>query len=170
MIIQKTTFPDSSILKSKEDTFNYIDSFQSEFSDNEKIYDIVKIMELFSSNDSGWVSSLMKLRDKIVQPFGLKTSKDIEEQSADYAIGSQHGIFKIFGKTENEIILGEDDRHLNFRVSLLLESSKNSKRISITTAVTFNNLLGKLYFLPVKPFHKVIVKKSLKNIIDKIEL
>lgn len=169
MIILKTTFPDSSILKSTENTFNYIDSFQSEFSDNENKYDIIKIHELFSSSSSDWVSSLMKLRDKIVKPLGLKTSKDIKKQSSDYEIGSQHGIFKIFDKTDNEIILGEEDTHLNFRVSLLLESASTNKKVSITTAVKFNNLFGKLYFLPVKPFHKLIVKDCLKNIISKIE-
>lgn len=169
MILQKTTLPDLSILKSTEDTFSYIDSFQSVVSDRENKRDIISIMKLFSSSTSGWVSSLMKLRDKIVQPFGLKTSKDIEKQSVDYEIGSQHGIFKIFDKTDNEIVLGEDDTHLNFRVSLLLESDNTNKKISITTAVKFNNLFGKLYFLPVKPFHKLIVKGCLRNIIRQIE-
>lgn len=171
MIIQKTSFPDSSILKNKEDMFNYIDSFCSEFSDNENKYDIIQIMKLFTTSGSAWANSLMTFRDRIARPFGLKTSDTISKQSCNYEIGSQHGIFKIFDKTDNEIILGENDKHLNFKVSLLLETKQGSsdKIISITTAVEFNNLLGKLYFLPVKPFHKLIVNSSLKNIIRQIE-
>lgn len=171
MIIQKTTIPDSSILKNKENMFNYIDSFYSEFWDNENKYDITQIMKLFTTSGSAWAVSLMKLRDKIAKRFGLKTSETSSKESCNYEIGSQHGIFKIFDKTDNEIILGENDKHLNFKVSLLLEPHQDSydKTVSITTVVQFNNLFGKLYFFPVKPFHKLIVNSSLKNIIRQIE-
>lgn len=171
MIIQKTTIPDSSILKNTENMFNYIDSFYSEFSDNENKYDITQIMKLFTTGGSAWAVSLMKLRDKIAKRFGLKTSETSSKESCNYEIGSQHGIFKIFDKTDNEIILGENDKHLNFKVSLLLEPQQDSydKTVSITTVVQFNNLFGKLYFFPVKPFHKLIVNSSLKNIIRQIE-
>lgn len=171
MIIPKTTIPDSSILKNKENMFNYIDSFYSEFSDNENKYDITQIMKLFTTSGSAWAVFLMKLRDKIAKRFGLKTSETSSKESCNYEIGSQHGIFKIFDKTDNEIILGENDKHLNFKVSLLLEPHQDNydKTVSITTVVQFNNLFGKLYFFPVKPFHKLIVNSSLKNIIRQIE-
>lgn len=171
MITQKSTIPDSSILRKQNEPFNYIDSFSTCFSDTDNEYGINEIMKLFITCGPGWAGWLMSLRDKIVKPFGLKTSKDtLPQQSENYEPGSQQGIFKIFDKTDNEIILGENDKHLNFKVSLLLDPDTNpdNKRISITTVVRFNNLLGKAYFLPVKPFHKLIVKGSLENIIEQI--
>ena len=171
MITQKSTIPDSSILRKQNEPFNYIDSFSTCFSDPDNEYGINEIMKLFITCGPGWAGWLMSLRDKIVKPFGLKTSEaTLPQQSENYEPGSQQGIFKIFDKTDNEIILGENDKHLNFKVSLLLDPDTNpdNKRISITTVVRFNNLLGKAYFLPVKPFHKLIVKGSLENIIEQI--
>lgn len=86
--------------------------------------------------------------------------------------GEQIGLFKVFDKTTNELILGEDDKHLNFRVSLLIDSqneSKTDKKLIISTTVKFNSWFGRLYFLPVRPFHKLIVPSMLKGIINDIE-
>lgn len=88
-----------------------------------------------------------------------------------YEPGEQLGLFKIFSKSENEIVMGEDDKHLNFRISLLLEKDTNDnakKDITISTTVEFNNWFGKLYFLPVKPFHKIIVPSLLRGILKKL--
>jgi hypothetical protein len=76
----------------------------------------------------------------------------------------------VFHKTDHEIILGEDDKHLDFRVSLYLDENTetNQKQLTISTLVKFNNIFGKLYFMPVLPFHKLIVPTMLKGIIKQI--
>lgn len=176
-VIRKTEIPKYSILKDQEVSFDYIDSFQSSFMGKGIDNDIIPIAELFSSSGPEWANNLLRIRDKIVKPFGLKISDPIIESPKQpdnirYELGSQHGIFKLLYRSENEVVLGQDDTHLNVRVSLLLESSINEikiKMLSITTAVKFNNLFGKLYFLPVKPFHKLIVRKSLDNIVFQME-
>jgi hypothetical protein len=87
-------------------------------------------------------------------------------------LGEQLGIFELLDKSENEIIVGGDDKHLNLRVSLLLEPmTKVTAKIEliITSCVKFNNLFGKVYFIPVKPFHKIIVYRTLKNILRQLE-
>ena len=57
--------------------------------------------------------------------------------------------------------MGEDDKHLNFRTSIMIDKSKST--ISLITLVHFNNVWGKLYFLPVKPFHRLIIRSLLKK-------
>ena len=117
------------------------------------------------------------LRNKIVSIFGLKTPGDItniEKQIENFKCepGEQLGLFKVFAKTENEVILGEDDKHLNFRVSLLLNQQTNEtkkKNLIVSTTVEFNNWFGRLYFLPVRPFHKLIVPSMLKGMIKELE-
>ncbi|GAO28083.1 hypothetical protein JCM15548_144 [Geofilum rubicundum JCM 15548] len=62
--------------------------------------------------------------------------------------------------------MGENDKHLNFRASFLLTPSPRDKEkqvFSITTAVHFNNGMGEMYFLPVKPFHGLIIRSTLKK-------
>jgi len=44
-----------------------------------------------------------------------------------------------------------------------------TKNLIISTTVKYNNWFGKIYFLPVKPFHKRIVPTMLKGIIKEIE-
>ncbi len=75
-------------------------------------------------------------------------------------------------KTNSEVILGENDKHLNFRVSLLQEQIQNrsdTKLLTISTTVEFNNWFGRLYFLPVRPFHKLIVPTIMKEMIKNLE-
>ncbi len=78
----------------------------------------------------------------------------------------------MFNRTDKEVILGEDDKHLNFRVSLFLDhqiNDPNKKHLTVSTTVEFNNWFGRIYFLPVRPFHKLIVPTMLKGIIKHLE-
>lgn len=163
-------------MKRSEATFHYIDSFVSPTLEKEQSIDITKFVHLFLSGGPKWADTLFEVRNKAVRLFGLKVSSAADRQKkvdiTTLKVGEQVGIFRLFEKTENEVILGEDDKHLNFRVSLFIDQPTNGsdkKRLSITTAVRFNNAFGRIYFLPVKPFHKLLVKSSLKEIIQKIE-
>ena len=78
----------------------------------------------------------------------------------------------MFSKTENEVVLGEDDKHLNFRVSLFLKQQTqepSKKDLTVSTTVHYNNWFGRLYFLPVRPFHKLIVPVMLKSIMKELK-
>ena len=99
-----------------------------------------------------WVLLLFTLRNRIVGVFGLKTNKNTEKPD---------NFFTLIEKTENEIVMGEVDKHLDFRVSVLKNNIENT--ISLTTVVHFNNIWGNIYFFPVKPFHKIIIKTMLKR-------
>lgn len=173
MIIKKTTLPDKSILKTTESSFDYVDSYSCEFSDTDNKIGFPEISEAFSRSKSKWVSALMAFRDRIVKPFGLKTSEKVTDkqiQNFKFEKGRQLGIFKVFDKAENEVIFGENDKHLDFRISILLDNpTKNKKNLSISSIVTFNNWFGRLYFMTIKPFHNIIVPKMLKGILEKIE-
>jgi hypothetical protein len=141
---------------------SYKDSFNVVIEDWNNEIGILDLAEVFIKPDSKWFGMLFALRDKIVSLFHLKTLGDIKEGDNGnvdkWAIGARTGIFRIYGKSEHEMIFGEDDKHLDFRVSLLYEQcEEKKKKITVTTAVKFNNTLGKVYFFFIKPFHKLIV-------------
>jgi hypothetical protein len=46
----------------------------------------------------------------------------------------------------------------------------SKKVITVTTTVIYNNWFGRLYFLLVKPFHRLIVQITLKNNLQNLEL
>lgn len=103
-----------------------------------------------------WVIALMKLRNSIVKIFGLKTDKENKDQES---------FFTVIENNQNEIIMGEVDKHLDFRASIMKDMSENT--ISLITVVHYNNALGKVYFFFVKPFHKIIMKALLKRYLKK---
>ncbi|MBL6446746.1 DUF2867 domain-containing protein [Fulvivirga sp. 29W222] len=174
MNIEKVYLPKESILANTN--YDYADSYKSEVNHGANEVDSVAVGKAFFSSSPKWITYLFDLRNRLVSIFGLKTSdqiKDKEEILNNFKgnPGEQLGLFKVYSKTDNELILGEDDKHLDFRVSLLLDTIAPSKRsLTISTIVKYNNRFGKLYFLLVKPFHKLIVPAMLKEIIKHIEM
>lgn len=98
-----------------------------------------------------WVMALMALRNAIVRPLGLKTD-DIGE--------GQDTLFPITYEDENQLILGADDNHLNFRISVV----RHEDRIHMATWVHRNNTLGRVYLAVVMPFHILIVRNCMNRI------
>ena len=99
-----------------------------------------------------WVQGLLALRNAIVTPFGLASSG---EHSA-----KMFGIFPLVDESENELILGFDDKHLDFRVSLI----SDGQMVSMATWVKTHNLGGKIYLNTIMPFHKLIVRNCVARV------
>ena len=177
MKIVKANLPNNSILNNSHKKDDYVDSFQGVLNDYGNKITSVDIGKAFFSSGPKWIGKLFNIRNKIVSVFGLKTSENLvdrQQQLENFKCepGEQFGFFKVYNKTANEIVLGEDDIHLNFRISLFVDNTKtdNTKKdLTISTTVEFNNWFGRLYFLPVRPFHKIIVPTMLKGIIKELE-
>nr|WP_315035572.1 DUF2867 domain-containing protein [uncultured Chryseobacterium sp.] len=176
MKIKKIEFPNHSILSKKKESFDYVDSFEGSLTSKTRNVKIEEIGKAFFTSGPKWGKKMFALRNKAVALLGLKTGAEFTEiQDVNHftcEVGERVGLFKVFDKTTNEIILGEDDKHLDFRISLLYGRNNNQKdenSLTISTTVKFHNWLGILYFLPVRPFHRLIVPAILKNIIGKLE-
>ncbi|VXB50307.1 DUF2867 domain-containing protein [Massilia sp. 9I] len=110
------------------------------------------------SHQPAWIDRLTSLRDMIVACFGLKTARQLA-QLASREQAERVGIFRIYSRSENEIVLGEDDSHLDFRVSFLC----GPQELTVTTVVHCHNLLGRTYLFVIAPFHRLVVKASLRR-------
>ena len=152
----------SALIKQK---FDYTDVYFQEVKTERNIRPEDLGKAFFTSNIP-WVKKLFTLRNKLVAMFGLKgsdkKSKIMKQaEQSDFAIGERFGLFKVLDKKEKEIILGEDDKHLDFKVSLLYAQPEN--KIYISTGVQYHNFFGRLYFFFVKPFHRLVVKSMLNS-------
>jgi hypothetical protein len=111
------------------------------------------------------VRILMAIRNWFVSLFGLKATRTISPPDASLLQSGQRiGLFEISSLTPTSAILGADDAHLNFRVLLNVAGAL----VSCTTQVQFNNAAGRIYFLFVKPFHRLIVPAMLKACVKKL--
>jgi hypothetical protein len=120
---------------------------------------------------ASWIMGLMGLRDKLVKLFRLEISTVEGLQKHDIEGVSRVGFFKVYGLMDNEIIMGEDDHHLDFRVSVLYRNGEpedgSSPHVIISTVVLCHNRLGRNYLRLIKPFHRVIVKSGLRRAVVK---
>ncbi|MZP30393.1 DUF2867 domain-containing protein [Heliobacterium undosum] len=118
-----------------------------------------------ASNPS-WASGLTKVRDSVVGLFGIKRvtpGPGAAKQGDSLQPGQRRLLFPIIARTDTELLLGLDDRHLDFRVSVRLVEEGANRSVDVATVVKFHNLLGRAYFVPVKPFHRLLVPAIMKK-------
>src|SRR3954451_21870807 len=69
------------------------------------------------------------------------------------------GAWPIFALTDNELVTGRDNKHLDFRISVL----KRGEGAVFSTVCIVNNTFGKLYLLCIVPFHTWGIRKLISN-------
>ncbi|GAW41691.1 hypothetical protein SH203_02100 [Brevundimonas sp. SH203] len=100
------------------------------------------------ANAPRWIGQLMGLRNAVVRLVGL-TSAEI-------------GDFPVLSERADEMVIGFDDRHLDFRLMLRVDPQASGlNRVSIATLIERHNLLGRAYLAAITPFHKRIVARML---------
>ncbi len=159
--------PINSRLRDDGQQFHYVDSCTVPLQHSDATaHDAVTA---FFQSSPKWLNALFKLRNKIVGALGLKTgTADLAELRPPYRIGQKFGLFKLISLSQTEAIMGEDDRHLNFRTSFIVAAPT----LVISTAVLFHNRWGRLYFFIIKPFHRMmmpIMAKKMAAFVDRLQ-
>lgn len=175
--IQKTSIPHHSLLSAPSRPFDYSDAYSGFFHDPLHQHTSTDLARAFFSTGPKWVHGLFVLRQKIATVFRLKTATNNFDRTAlmnnfKCETGQQFGLFQVFEKNDEEVILGTDDKHLNFRVSLHVANAVHQHNLRVATVsivVHFNNVFGRLYFLPVRPFHQLIVPAMLKAMLKQLD-
>lgn len=100
----------------------------------------------------GWAKFLLVIRRAVTAPFGL------DNDGPDVA--DKVGIFPVESESDYELIAGFDDKHLNFRVSVLSYEGQ----VSLATWVAPHNLGGRIYLAVILPFHIAIARNALVRV------
>ena len=110
-----------------------------------------------------WVDAMMGLRNRIVSRFGLKNLGALGDRRRPGQVqpiepGDRVGVFTLISNTPDEVLVGDDDRHLRVVLSVLRQNAHGQApaRLVLSTVVHVHNLLGHFYMLPVAPMHKLI--------------
>jgi hypothetical protein len=90
-----------------------------------------------------WVGASMAVRDSLVGLVGIARSGP--------------GSFATLARRTDEVLLGSDEEHLDFRASVLVERD----RVVLSTVVTLHGPRGRMYFGPVRLVHPVAVRAML---------
>lgn len=155
--VHRTTPPPESVVASWYQNASLLDSYSIGLSASEQS----SMRELATRalvDPPAWQKALLALRDAMVSPFGIKTS-DTVKTSRDNL--ERVDFFPVQWEGRDEIVLGTDDRHLDFRLSLLRRHSPAGTSLIATTVVHTHNALGFTYLNAIRPFHHLVVRTNL---------
>lgn len=94
-----------------------------------------------------WVLLAMVLRQALVPLLGVRRAPQ-----GVGTVRAQHG---------DEALMAFQDRHLDFAVAVGVSEQSNTVRV--TTTVRIKNRFGRLYFLPVRLLHPIVIQSMLKR-------
>ncbi len=115
--LQVPNIPELSLVTNDFGTISYFDVFKLTHPLDESIDQLTA--DIFSL--PAWGTILMRIRNALVRPFGLKTSpveKNETFQGSYFPLGSYIGPFIVLLRTDDEIVVGQNDTHLQFRASI----------------------------------------------------
>ncbi|WP_404402505.1 DUF2867 domain-containing protein [Pelagibacterium halotolerans] len=118
-----------------------------------------------------WVMVLLAIRNALVKPFGLKTGTEqgYAPPTRDDILERRYtGAFAVDHVSSEEVTFGSDDRHMDFRISVI-KTRAPMGYVALATWVHPHNIWGRLYLWGVLPFHKLIVWRMLANLRDDVE-
>jgi hypothetical protein len=126
--------------------------------------DITVLAHAVLANPAPWARSLLRVRDAVMSGFGVKTSGQISSE-AKTSGKERMSFFPVESRSERELVVGEDDRHLDFRASVLLRlcADGSGDELVATTVVHCHNTLGRVYLALISPFHRLIVRSNLRR-------
>lgn len=101
-----------------------------------------------------WVGALLRLRDALVRPFGLRTSDTRSPERPD-------AMFPVLAVSSTEALLGLDDAHLDFRVVTTVDEA--SAQVTLTTVVRVHSRLGRVYWGVVRHVHPLVVRAIMRQ-------
>jgi len=108
--------------------------------------DAIEATRMAFAQRPGWVRRLMSLRSRVGRLFGLKPAPA--------------GGFPVVSEAPDQVILGFDDKHLDFRVVV----GVGGGFATLTTIVRWHNAWGRAYLTAIMPFHRVIAARIIEGV------
>lgn len=135
--------------------FDYTDNY-SEIVHTTRLISAEELTDRFFCAPQG-ITALMKFRNAVVKPFGLKGEKNLPDL--------------VIVESDSFATISKNDKHLDFVIAFMTERRMNDNLyLSVCTKVRYNNRIGKFYFTIIKPFHRLICKILLKRVRKNLEL
>jgi hypothetical protein len=130
--------------------------------------DLEVLARALFERQAGWIRALTWVRDAVMATVGVKSSRAVGAAAA--ARGAVIGYFPLLSKSAAELVVGEDDRHLDFRVAILLRTgAAGGRELVVVTVVHCHNRLGRTYLAVIAPFHRTILRANLERAVRVIE-
>ena len=128
--------------------YDYVDAFRVEL-DSKPNRNISEIARIFYEN---------------LRPVWSKAIKAEDLDKLDFKPGKLLGGWEVFDNKVNEIIVGLNRSFIDLRLSILYSENENGSQITATTVAKYNNWKGKLYFLPIRFGHMIVLSDATRRL------
>jgi hypothetical protein len=114
-----------------------------------------------------WMKMLLIVRNMVARLFGLEvpTVGEIMKPTVrnGYSVGEKIGPWLIFFIGDDEIVAGRNNKHLDFRLSVLKARDGDARSVVVSTICSVHNVFGKIYLFLIVPFHRNGVRSLMSN-------
>lgn len=126
---------------------------------------IRRIAQAFFEQPAPWfIRKMLSVSDGFSRH--MMQRKPVAYPSADQD-QDQINLLPVLSEHDDELIVGKDDPHMNFRISVMIQKSVGGPDlISVTTVVRCNTRRGRLYLGAIRPFHRYLVPSNLRRTVE----
>ena len=128
---------------------------------------VVEIFHAVFAHHPIWVKLVLIIRNQVASLCGLDapTASEIMNPAVkeSYVVGDKIGVWPIFALSDVELVAGRNNKHLDFRLSVLREASGATASAVISTVCVVHNAFGKVYLFFIVPFHQWGVRRLLSR-------
>jgi uncharacterized protein DUF2867 len=114
-----------------------------------------------------WMNLALVARNKAVALAGLEVPTTAEimtlQRKDRYLVGEKIGPWPIFFLGPDELIAGRDNKHMDFRLSIMKLGDGTRPSVVVSTLCMVRNRFGRYYLSAIIPFHKHGVRTLLSN-------
>ncbi len=93
----------------------------------------------------------------VAVPIGVSTDPGVWADAMFAGLSRKAGPGPRLAESDEEVLLGEDTKHLAYRAGLLVESG-HGITVTVTTVVDLRTRAGRAYFAVVRLFHPLVVR------------
>jgi hypothetical protein len=128
---------------------------------------VVEIFFAIFAHRPVWMNLLLLARNKVAGFAGLETPTTSEilnmEKRGRYIVGEKIGPWSIFFLGLDELVAGRDNKHLDFRLSIMKVRTGNDPSVVMSTLCMVHNRCGRYYLSAITPLHKFGLRKLMAS-------
>lgn len=131
---------------------------------------VVEIFFAIFAHRPGWMNLMLIARNKAAALAGLEvpTASEIVnmEKRDRYFVGDKIGPWSIFYLDSDELVAGRDNKHMDFRVSIMKVRDGTRSSVVVSTLCMVHNKFGQCYLSAVIPVHKFGLRRLMASAVD----
>ncbi len=158
-------FPEESALNTSfAVSADHVDAFTAPLSDPGR--SLPEIFHGIFAHRPYWLRAIFATRNMAAKACGLATTPLAETLRPSVTlqpkVGGTLGGWNVYTLDADELVVGRDNPHMDFRVSISKAGQGPSRSVIVATVCKTKNSFGKLYLAAILPFHE----RGLRLLID----